>query len=223
MHLKIEPTWREALKSEFEKPYFGLLSSFVKQAYQSNPNEIFPEANYIFRAFDLCPFDQVKVVILGQDPYPNRGHAHGLCFSVEESVTPIPKSLQNIFKELRNDTGKSVFVNGSLLPWAKQGVLLLNAVLTVEEGKPDSHAGQGWEQFTDAVIRALSAEKRGIVYLLWGAKAQQKEIFVDTISNLVLKSVHPSPLSAFRGFFGSGHFSKTNAFLIRHGKAPINW
>ena len=223
MEVKLNQSWKEALKDEFEKPYFDSLVSFVKQAYQRNPRGVFPEGKYIFRALDLCPFDQVKVVILGQDPYPTRGHAHGLCFSVEETVKPLPKSLQNIYKELLSDIDKPISSNGSLLSWAQQGVLLLNSVLTVEEGRPDSHSGKGWEQFTDAVIKVISEQKKGIVYVLWGAKAQQKAVHVDTSENLVLQSVHPSPLSAHRGFFGSAHFSKTNDYLKQQGKALINW
>lgn len=223
MNVKLEESWKKALLNEFEQPYFSALSAFVRQEYASQPNCIFPEGKYIFRALDLCPLDQVKVVILGQDPYPTKGHAHGLCFSVEEHVKPLPKSLQNIYKELFNDIGKPVSSNGSLVSWAEQGVLLLNSVLTVVEGKPESHAGKGWERFTDAVIKVLAEQKKEIVYLLWGSKAQQKAGFVDQTENLVLTSVHPSPLSAHRGFFGSGHFSKTNAYLTEKGKAPINW
>jgi uracil-DNA glycosylase len=223
MNVKLEESWKKAFQNEFEQPYFLALSAFVRQQYTSQPNSIFPEGKYIFRALDLCPLDQVKVVILGQDPYPTKGHAHGLCFSVEEHVKPLPKSLQNIYKELFNDISKPVSSNGSLVSWAEQGVLLLNSVLTVVEGKPESHAGKGWERFTDAVIKVLAEQKKEIVYLLWGSKAQQKAGFVDQTENLVLTSVHPSPLSAHRGFFGSCHFSKTNAYLIEKGKAPINW
>jgi len=223
MEVKLDLSWKVVLKDEFDKPYFDSLVSFVKQAYQQTPHSVFPEGKYIFRALDLCPFDQVKVVILGQDPYPTRGHAHGLCFSVEETVKPLPKSLQNIYKELLADIGKPISSNGSLLSWAQQGVLLLNSVLTVEEGRPDSHSGKGWEQFTDAVIKVISEQKKGIVYVLWGSKAQQKAVHVDPKENLVLQSVHPSPLSAHRGFFGSAHFSKTNDYLKQQGKAPINW
>jgi uracil-DNA glycosylase len=223
MVVKLDPSWKEVLNEEFDKPYFEHLVSFVKQAYQRNPKGVFPEGKYIFRALDLCPFDKVKVVILGQDPYPTKGHAHGLCFSVEETVKPLPKSLQNIYKELHTDIGKPISSNGSLLPWAQQGVLLLNSVLTVEEGSPDSHSGKGWEQFTDAVIKVLSEQKKEIVYLLWGSKAQKKAVHVNPSENLLLQSVHPSPLSAHRGFFGSAHFSKTNDYLLKKGKAPINW
>jgi uracil-DNA glycosylase len=221
--MKLEESWMKALQNEFEQPYFLTLLAFVRQEYSSQPNAVFPEGKFIFRAFDLCPLDQVKVVILGQDPYPTKGHAHGLCFSVEEHFKPLPKSLQNIYKELYNDLGKPISSNGSLMSWAEQGVLLLNSVLTVAEGKPESHVGKGWEVFTDAVLKVLSEHKNEIVYLLWGAKAQQKACFLDQSENLVLKTVHPSPLSAHRGFIGCGHFSKTNAYLKQKGKAPINW
>lgn len=223
MEIKLESSWKLALNEEFGKPYFNSLVDFVKREYNVNKNGIFPEGKYIFRAFDLCPIDQVKVVILGQDPYPTRGHAHGLCFSVDEHVKPFPKSLNNIFKEIQSDLGIPVPSNGSLVRWASQGVLLLNTVLTVQEGKADSHAGKGWEQFTDAVIDQLAQRKNGIVYLLWGSKAQNKASRVDETKNLILKSVHPSPLSAHRGFFGSGHFSKTNKYLIEKGESPIQW
>lgn len=223
MNIKLESSWKAALEKEFEKPYFSELITFVKSQYKLHPNAIFPEGKYIFRALDLCPLDQVKVVILGQDPYPTRGHAHGLCFSVEEHVSPLPKSLQNIYKELASDVGRPISTNGSLLSWAEQGVLLLNSVLTVAEGRPESHAKRGWEQFTDAIIKVLSEREKGLVYLLWGAKAQQKASFVDSEQNLILQSVHPSPLSAHRGFFGCAHFSKTNNYLSSKGKAPIKW
>ena len=165
----------------------------------------------------------MKVVILGQDPYPTRGHAHGLCFSVEENVKPFPKSLVNIFKEIESDLGQVFPENGSLVRWAEQGVLLLNAVLTVEEGKPDSHARKGWEQLTDAIITALNNNNDNVVYLLWGSKAQEKASQVDSAKNLILKTVHPSPLSAYRGFFGCKHFSKTNEYLLKNRKSPIIW
>lgn len=223
MEVKLEESWKKALESEFKKQYFVDLVQFVKQQYASKPNTVFPAGNQIFRALDLCPIDAVKVVILGQDPYPTKGHAHGLCFSVEEHVRPFPKSLLNIFKEIESDLGQPFPPNGSLVRWAEQGVLLLNAVLTVEEGKPESHARKGWELFTDAVINVLNERKSGIVYLLWGAKAQEKAVQVDPSKNLILKTVHPSPLSAHRGFFGSKHFSKTNEYLMQTGKEPINW
>jgi len=223
MEMHLEESWKTALSSELEKPYFAELMRFVKHEYTQKENSVFPKDDQIFRALNLCPISKVKVVILGQDPYPTKGHAHGLCFSVEEHVRPLPKSLTNIFKELESDLSISIPENGSLIHWAEQGVLLLNTVLTVEEGKPESHAKRGWELFTDAVIRALNERSEGIVYLLWGSKAQEKAIKVDADKNLILKTVHPSPLSAYRGFFGSKHFSKTNEYLIRLGKEPINW
>jgi len=223
MDVKLEDSWKNVLSEEFEKPYFTELTRFIRNEYQNKPGKIFPKGNQIFNALNFCPLSKVKVVILGQDPYPTIGHAHGLCFSVEEQVRPLPKSLNNIFREIENDLGITNPENGNLLRWANQGVLLLNAVLTVEEGKPDSHSKIGWEQFTDAIIKSLNENSEGIVYLLWGSKAQEKASKVDQQRNLILKSVHPSPLSAYRGFFGSGHFSKTNEYLINQGKNPINW
>jgi uracil-DNA glycosylase len=171
----------------------------------------------------LCPFDELKVVILGQDPYPTKGHAHGLCFSVEPGVKPFPKSLLNIFKEIQLDLGLPMPENGNLARWAEQGVLLLNSVLTVEEGKPDSHKAFGWEKFTDAVIQTINEQKTGVVFMLWGSKAISKESFIDSSKHLILKSVHPSPLSAYRGFFGCKHFSKTNEFLRMMEQTEIQW
>lgn len=223
MDVRIEESWKEVLSDEFNKPYFAELVNFVKQERKLHPNAIFPKGKYIFRAFDACPFDDVKVVILGQDPYPTRGHAHGLCFSCDENVWPLPKSLKNIFKELEADLGIPPADNGDLNRWAAQGVLLLNSVLTVQEGKTDSHKGKGWEQFTDAVINALNERKEGVVYLLWGSKAIKKATNVDRSKNLVLTAPHPSPLSAHRGFFGCKHFSKTNNYLIENNSAPIQW
>jgi uracil-DNA glycosylase len=223
MEIKLETSWKNALSEEFHKPYFTELTEFVKRQYKEHPGSIFPKGNQIFRALNMVPLDQVRVVILGQDPYPTRGHAHGLCFSVEEHVKPFPKSLVNIFKEIQDDLGNSFPENGSLVRWADQGVLLLNTVLTVEEGKPEGHAGKGWERFTDAVIRELNERRDGIVYLLWGSKAQQKAAIVDHGKNLILKTVHPSPLSAHRGFFGSKHFSTTNDYLTARGLNPIQW
>lgn len=223
MPIKIDPSWKIALQSEFEKPYFIELTEKVRQLYTKKKDIIFPKGSQIFRAFDLCPFDEVKVVILGQDPYPTRGHAHGLCFSVEPDVRPFPKSLNNIFKEIQSDLGQPFPENGNLERWAKQGVLLLNTVLTVEEGKPDSHKGIGWEQFTDAVIQKINAEKKGVVFLLWGSKAIAKSEMIDASKHLVLTAVHPSPLSAYRGFFGCQHFSKTNAYLKMMKFNPIQW
>ncbi len=219
----MEDSWKDVLKEEFEKEYFIRLVEFIKKEYSSKPGSVFPEGQHIFRAFNSCPFNKVKVVILGQDPYPTKGHAHGLCFSVEETVNPLPRSLQNIFKELFSDLGKPMATSGSLIHWAEQGVLLLNSVLTVEGGMPESHAGKGWEQFTDAVIQKLSSQKEGLVYMLWGSKAQQKAQFVNPQVNKVLKSVHPSPLSAHRGFFGCRHFSQANTYLVHNGEAPVNW
>lgn len=219
----MEDSWKLVLQEEFSKPYFTELTNFVKEQYRLNPGAIFPKGDQIFRALNVCPLKSVKVVILGQDPYPTRGHAHGLCFSVEENVKPFPKSLVNIFKEIESDLGQVFPENGSLVRWAEQGVLLLNAVLTVEEGKPDSHARKGWEQLTDAIITALNNNNDNVVYLLWGSKAQEKASQVDSAKNLILKTVHPSPLSAYRGFFGCKHFSKTNEYLLKNRKSPIIW
>lgn len=223
MEVQIEENWKIALKDEFSKPYFQELVGFVKQQYTEKPFSTFPKGNEIFRAFNLCPLNKVKVVIIGQDPYPTKGHAHGLCFSVEEHVRPLPKSLLNIFKEIQLDIEQNVPENGNLVRWADQGVLLLNATLTVSEGQPESHAGKGWEIFTDAVIRELNSRREGVVYLLWGSKAQQKAAIVDQSKNLILRSVHPSPLSAHRGFFGSKHFSQTNEYLRSKGLPEIIW
>lgn len=221
--IQIDESWRAALSAEFEKPYFAELIQKVRAAYQEKPQQIFPKGAQIFRAFDACPFHQVKVVILGQDPYPTKGHAHGLCFSVEPNVRPLPKSLNNIFKELQADLNVPFPDNGNLIAWAQQGVLLLNSVLTVEEGLPDSHKNFGWETFTDAVIAQINAQKDNVVFILWGAKAAQKASFIDNSKHLILKSVHPSPLSAHRGFFGCRHFSKTNAFLRMTQQQEIQW
>ncbi len=221
--IQIDESWRAALSAEFEKPYFAELIQKVRAAYQEKPQQIFPKGAQIFRAFDACPFHQVKVVILGQDPYPTKGHAHGLCFSVEPNVRPLPKSLNNIFKELQADLSVPFPENGNLIAWAQQGVLLLNSVLTVEEGLPDSHKNFGWETFTDAVIAQINAQKDNVVFILWGAKAAQKASFIDNSKHLILKSVHPSPLSAHRGFFGCRHFSKTNAFLRMTQQQEIQW
>lgn len=223
MDVRIEPSWKQMLTNEFKQPYFASLVNFVKHEYESHPNRIFPRGDQIFKAFDACPFEKVKVVVLGQDPYPTKGHAHGLCFSVEKDVHPIPRSLQNIYKELYSDLGNDIPDNGSLVHWAEQGVLLLNSVLTVREGSPDSHAKKGWELFTDAVIECLNQNKTEIVYILWGSKAQRKAENVNIHDNLVLMSPHPSPLSASRGFFGCGHFSKTNEYLVSKNKTAINW
>jgi uracil-DNA glycosylase len=221
--IQIDESWHAVLSAEFEKPYFTELIQKVRAAYQEKPQQIFPKGAHIFRAFDACPFNQVKVVILGQDPYPTKGHAHGLCFSVEPDVRPLPKSLNNIFKEMVADLGVPFPDNGNLITWAQQGVLLLNSALTVEEGQPDSHKNFGWETFTDAVIAQINAQKSNVVFILWGAKAALKASFIDNSKHLILKSVHPSPLSAHRGFFGCRHFSKTNAFLRMTQQQEIQW
>jgi uracil-DNA glycosylase len=223
MSINIEASWKAVLSDEFEKPYFIKLTTQVKDSYAQNRGSIFPKRTEIFRAFELCTFPNTKVVILGQDPYPTRGHAHGFSFSVNDEVKPFPKSLNNIFKEITSDLGKPVPENGNLTRWARQGVLLLNTVLTVEEGKPDSHKGMGWESFTDRVIERLSSEKENIVFLLWGAKAAVKEQWIDSSKHLVLKSVHPSPLSAYRGFFGCKHFSQANSYLSGNQLPSIEW
>lgn len=220
MNVKIEESWKAALADEFNKEYFIKLTDFVRAEYLSG-KAIYPAPANIFNAFNLCPLDKVKVVIIGQDPYHEPGQAHGLCFSVLPP-TPVPPSLVNIYKEIENDLGRPSNTHGDLTDWAKQGVLLLNATLTVQAHLAASHAGKGWEQFTDAVIRA-TATRDNIVYMLWGAYAQKKADFVNSEKNLVLKSVHPSPLSAHRGFFGNHHFSRANNYLIEHGQTPINW
>lgn len=218
--MKIEETWKEILKEEFEKDYFVNLTSFVRQEYKEKT--IYPKASNVFNAFNLCPFNEVKVIILGQDPYHEPNQAHGLCFSVLDP-TPAPPSLKNIFKEINLDLGITPLENGDLTRWASQGVLLLNATLTVEAHKAGSHQGKGWEEFTDRVIFNLANRKSGLVFLLWGSYAQKKGEFIDQTKHLVLKSVHPSPLSAHRGFFGNHHFSQTNSYLTQQGKQPINW
>jgi len=220
MDVKIDTTWRDKLQEEFEKPYFCALTDFVRKEYASNL--IYPPAKLIFNAFDQCPFNQVKVVIIGQDPYHGPGQAHGLCFSVNDGVK-FPPSLVNIFKEIERDLSVSIPQTGNLERWAKQGVLLLNATLTVRAGLAGSHQKKGWEQFTDAVIEKLSSESTHLVFMLWGAYAQQKGAVIDTTKHLVLKAVHPSPLSAHRGFIGCGHFGKANSYLQQNGSEPINW
>lgn len=220
MNVKIEESWKSALAPEFEKDYFVKLTDFVRAEYMSG-RAVYPAPKNIFNAFDLCPINDVKVVIIGQDPYHEPGQAHGLCFSVLPP-TPVPPSLVNIYKEIESDLGRPSVTHGELSSWARQGVLLLNATLTVRAHAAASHAGRGWEQFTDAAIRAL-ASRDNIVYMLWGSHAQRKAEFVDPARNLVLKSVHPSPLSAHRGFFGNHHFSRANEYLVAHGKAPIEW
>jgi uracil-DNA glycosylase len=220
MDVKIENSWKSILKNEFEKDYFISLTSFIKEEYSTNT--IYPAGKNIFNAFDKCPFDKVKVVILGQDPYHEPGQAHGLCFSVPEGEK-FPPSLQNIFKEIRGDMSYEPFNNGNLSRWAEQGVLLLNATLTVRAHQAGSHQNKGWEKFTDAVVHALDENKNGLVFILWGAYAQKKGDFIDKSKHLVLQSVHPSPLSAHRGFFGNKHFSKTNEWLNLKGLKEIDW
>jgi len=220
MDVKIESTWKNVLQSEFDKDYFINLTGFVRNEYKSK--HIFPPGNLIFNAFEHCPFDKLKVVIIGQDPYHGPGQAHGLCFSVNDGVE-FPPSLVNIFKEIERDLNIPLPQSGNLTRWAEQGVLLLNATLTVEAHKAGSHQGRGWENFTDAVIRAVAEQKEHVVFLLWGNYAQQKGAFVNTAKHLVLKTVHPSPLSAYRGFIGCGHFSETNKYLKANGIEPIQW
>jgi uracil-DNA glycosylase len=220
MNVQIEPSWKNVLAPEFEKPYFSELVDFVKKEYAST--KVYPPGKQIFNAFDHCPFDAVKVVILGQDPYHGPNQAHGLCFSVNEGI-PMPPSLVNIFKEIRSDLGKDMPPNGSLVRWADQGVLLLNATLTVRAGKPGSHQNMGWETFTDAVIKEVSDKKENVVFMLWGAYAQKKGAMIDNEKHLVLQSPHPSPFSAHKGFLGNKHFSKANEYLRNVGEAPIDW
>ena len=220
MNVKIDPSWGERLKEEFAAPYFNRLAQFVRAEYQAGP--CYPPGGKIFNAFNLCPFEAVKVVILGQDPYHEPGQAEGLCFSVADGVA-FPPSLVNIFKEIEADLGRPVPESGSLRGWAEQGVLLLNATLTVRAHRAASHAGQGWETFTDAVIRHLSDEREHLVFMLWGSYAQKKGAFIDRGRHLVLTSAHPSPLSAYRGFFGNHHFTLANDYLTRHGMEPVVW
>ena len=220
MEVKIAADWKALLQEEFDKPYFEELIRFVKEEYATH--RIYPRGSNIFRAFDKCPFDRLKVVIIGQDPYHGPNQAHGLCFSVADGV-PHPPSLQNIFKEVAADIGTPIPTSGNLDRWAEQGVLLLNAVLTVREHEAASHAGRGWERFTDAVVRAISEHKQGVVYMLWGSYAQKKGAIADPARNYILKAVHPSPLSAYRGFLGCKHFSKANEYLLSQGESPIQW
>ena len=220
MNVKIENSWKQLLGNEFNKPYFAALASFVKAEYETKT--IYPKANSIFKAFELCPVDKVKVVILGQDPYHGENQAHGLSFSVKEGV-PIPPSLKNIFKELKSDLDLPFPSDGNLERWAKQGVLLLNATLTVEAHKAGSHQKKGWETFTSAVIENLASKKSNLVFLLWGAYAQKKATVIQSDKHLKLQSPHPSPLSAHRGFLGCQHFSQANAYLEAHGKPAIKW
>ena len=220
MNVQIEEGWKKALAPEFENDYFVRLTDFVRQEYQQTT--VYPPGRLIFNAFNLCPFDKVKVVIIGQDPYHGPGQAHGLCFSVNDGVV-FPPSLQNIFKEIHDDLGMPIPASGNLTRWAEQGVLLLNATLTVRAHQAGSHQRRGWEEFTDAAIRVLAEQKEHLVFILWGSYAQKKGAFIDRNKHLVLTSVHPSPLSAYNGFFGNKHFSRTNEYLVSHGETPINW
>lgn len=220
MDVKINESWKIKLQTEFEKPYFVQLTDFVKEEYKSY--QVFPPGKEIFNAFEQCPFEAVKVVIIGQDPYHGLGQANGLCFSVKPGVA-MPPSLVNIFKEIKDDLGKEIPPNGDLQRWAQQGVLLLNATLTVRASSPGSHQKRGWEEFTDAVIKVLNEEKIGLVFILWGAYAQKKGAIIDKNRHLVLSSAHPSPFSAYNGFFGNKHFSKTNQYLAAKGSEAIDW
>lgn len=220
MQVKIEKSWQEVLQTEFDKPYFENLVGFVKQEYASNT--IFPPAGQIFNAFNTCPFNNVKVVILGQDPYHGPGQAHGLCFSVNDGIQ-FPPSLQNIFKEITADLGIPAPKTGNLTRWAEQGVLLLNATLTVRASQAGSHQGKGWEEFTDAVIKTISEKTENVVFILWGSYAIKKKSLINASKHCILTAPHPSPLSSYRGFFGCKHFSQTNTYLTSKGKTPIEW
>lgn len=220
MDVRIEPQWKEKLQGEFEQEYFKRLTDFVKNEYCTTT--VYPPGKEMFQAFDACPFNQVKVVILGQDPYHEPRQAHGLCFSVNDGV-PFPPSLINIYKEIQNDLGIAIPKSGDLNRWAQQGVLLLNATLTVRAHQAGSHQNKGWEQFTDAVIHRLAEQRENLVFILWGSYAQRKGAFINKSRHLVLESPHPSPLSAHRGFFGNKHFSHANDYLLAHGQIPINW
>ena len=220
MQVKIEKSWQEVLQTEFDKPYFESIVGFVKQEYASNT--IFPPAGQIFNAFNTCPFNNVKVVILGQDPYHGPGQAHGLCFSVNDGIQ-FPPSLQNIFKEITSDLGIPAPKTGNLTRWAEQGVLLLNATLTVRASQAGSHQGKGWEEFTDAVIKTISEKAENVVFILWGSYAIKKKTLINASKHCILTAPHPSPLSSYRGFFGCKHFSQTNTYLTSKGKTPINW
>lgn len=220
MNVTIEESWKKVLGSEFEKEYFKTLRDFIHSEYRNKT--IYPPAKQIFNAFDSCPFESVKVVILGQDPYHEPSQAHGLSFSVLPPCPP-PPSLVNIYKEIRSDVGTLVSANGDLTDWSRQGVLLLNATLTVEAHKAGSHQNKGWETFTDSAIKALAENREHLVFMLWGSYAQRKGAFIDRSRHLVLQAPHPSPLSAYRGFFGCKHFSSANAYLISQGLSPIVW
>ena len=221
MNIKIESSWKQRLEPEFSKPYFSSLVDFIKSEYSSSV--VYPPGKLIFNAFDRCTFDNCKVVIIGQDPYHGPGQANGLCFSVSDGIRK-PPSLLNIFKEIQDDLGSEIPTSGNLERWADQGVLLLNATLTVRAGQAGSHQNKGWEQFTDAVIRCISEEKQGVVFLLWGRFAQEKGKFIDTSKHHVLVSKHPSPMAASSGgWFGNKHFSQTNDYLVKNNLTPINW
>lgn len=221
MNVRIASDWQPLLQQEFDAEYFVRLTDFVRQEYRTA--RVFPPAGKIFSAFDTCPWDSLKVVIIGQDPYHGYGQAHGLCFSVAEGV-PFPPSLQNIFKEIQAETGAPIPRSGCLDRWARQGVLMLNATLTVREASPGSHQGHGWEEFTDHVIRIVSDKRENVVFLLWGAYARSKARLIDPTRHLILEAAHPSPLSANRGgWFGCGHFVKANQYLVSKGKTPIQW
>lgn len=220
MDVRIEQSWKRRLSDEWSKDYFINLTDFVRQQYAAKT--VFPPASQIFAAFDACPFENVKVVILGQDPYHDYGQANGLCFSVNPGVS-MPPSLVNIFKEIHDDIGSPMPADGDLSRWARQGVLLLNATLTVEAHRAASHQGHGWEEFTDEVIMRLARDREGLVFMLWGSHAIKKGAFIDRQRHLVLTSPHPSPLSAYRGFFGNHHFSQANAYLQSRNMSPINW
>jgi uracil-DNA glycosylase len=221
MKLELDLSWKIKLKQVLESAQFDQLMTRLEKAYQNE--DIWPKQENLFTAFNLCPFDAVSVIILGQDPYPTPGHAHGLSFSVPSSIQPLAKSLQNIFKEFESDLNKKAPINGDLSQWAKQGVLLINSVLTVQAGVPQSHQNWGWEHFTDHVISMISEEKDGVIFILWGNSAQKKETLIDKSRHYVIESSHPSPLSAYRGFFGSKPFSKTNELLALQDKQKINW
>lgn len=219
--IQLHPSWLKVLEAEFQQPYMQALRAFLLEEKQKGKT-IYPPGDRIFNALNSTPFDEVKVVVLGQDPYHGPNQAHGLCFSVMPGV-PIPPSLRNIYKELEADLGIQMPAHGCLQAWAEQGVLLLNATLTVERGKAGSHQGKGWEEFTDAVVARLNEEREGLVFILWGSYAQRKGEFIDRQRHLVLQAPHPSPFSANRGFFGCRHFSKTNDYLRSQGKTPVNW
>lgn len=220
MNVTINKSWKQRLNSEFEKPYFGQLVDFVKSEYSHH--KVYPPGKKIFNAFDHCPFEETRVVIIGQDPYHGVGQANGLCFSVSDGIR-IPPSLVNVFKEISSDLGKPIPSTGNLERWADQGVLLLNATLTVRASSPGSHQNKGWEEFTDAAIRVLNEEKENLVFMLWGSYAQKKGAIIDRGKHLVLESAHPSPFAAHRGFFGNKHFSKCNAYLEEKGLKPVDW